>query len=214
MTGILSRALPNAPAKRRVFFSFHYQNDIWRVNQVRNSWRFQHEATREAEGFFDASLWESSQRRNPDSLKDLIRIGMENTSVTAVLVGSNTFERRWVRYEIAQSIVKGNGLVGIQVHLLRDQFSNASALGPSPFDSMGLYRASDGRVQLAELAGQRWVAYADYTHALTLPSTWSAPRDNNVVRLSAYVGTFCYVRNSGQVNFSSWVANAAAAVGR
>ena len=102
MSGILSRGILNVPAKRRVFFSFHYQNDIWRVNQIRNSWRFQNEATREAEGFFDASLWESSQRRSPDSLKELIRAGMEKTSVTAVLVGSSTFQRRWVRYEIAQ----------------------------------------------------------------------------------------------------------------
>lgn len=214
MSGILSHGLFNVPAKRRVFFSFHYQNDIWQVNQVRNSWRFQNEATREAEGFFDASLWESSQRRSPDSLKELIRSGMENTSVTAVLVGSATFQRRWVRYEIARSIIKGNGLIGVQIHLLRDRLGNTSNQGPSPFDSMGLYRAADGRVMLAEQEGQKWVAYTDNTHALTLPSTWAAPRDNKVVRLSTYVPTFCYVRNSGQSSFSSWVANVAATVGR
>ena len=214
MSGILSRALFDTPAKRRVFFSFHYQNDIWRVNQVRNSWRYQHEATREFEGFFDASLWESSQRRNPDSLKELIRTGMENTSVTAVLVGSNTFERRWVRYEIARSIIKGNGLVGVRIHLLRDRQGNTAVQGPSPLDYMGLYKASDGRVLLAELNGQKWVAYADYTQGITLPATWSTPRNNNVVPLSQYVQTYCYVLNSGQSNFSSWVSNAASSVGR
>lgn len=214
MSGILSRGLFDAPVKRRVFFSFHYQNDIWRVNQVRNSWRYQHEATRESEGFFDASLWESSQRRNPDSLKDLIRTGMENTSVTAVLVGSNTFERRWVRYEIARSIIKGNGLLGVQIHLLGDRLGQLSKPGPSPFDYMGLYRGSDGRVLLAEHNGLKWVAYNDYTQGLTLPATWSAPRDNTVVKLSQYAPTYCYVRNSGKDNFSGWVSNAAAAVGR
>ena len=214
MTGILSRGLFDSPVKRRVFFSFHYQSDIWRVNQVRNSWRFQHESAREAEGFFDASLWESSQRRDPDSLKELIRTGMENTSVTAVLVGSNTFERRWVRSEIARSIVKGNGLVGVQVHLLRDRLGNISVQGPSPFDYMGLYKAADGRVLLAEHDGEKWVAYSDYTQAITLPAKWSAPRDNTVVRLSQYAPTFCYVQNAGQSNFSSWVGNAAAAIGR
>lgn len=214
MSGILARGLFDAPVKRRVFFSFHYQNDIWRVNQVRNSWRFQNEATREAEGFFDASLWESSQRRSPESLKELIRNGMENTSVTAVLVGSDTFQRRWVRYEIARSIIKGNGLLGVQIHLLRDRLGNSAAQGPSPFEYMGLYRVADGRVLLAENTGQRWIAFADYTHGLTLPATWSAPRDNNVVPLSQYAATHCYVRNSGQANFSSWVSNAAAAVGR
>ncbi len=214
MSGILSRGLFDAPVRGRVFFSFHYQNDIWRVNQVRNSWRFQNEATREAEGFFDASLWESSQRRSAESLKELIRTGMENTSVTAVLVGSDTFQRRWVRYEIARSIIKGNGLNGVQIHLLGDRLGNATTQGPSPFECLGLYRTTDGRVLLAEKNGQSWVAYADYTQGLTLPATWSAPRDNNVVPLSRYAATHCYVRNSGQTNFSSWVSNAAAAVGR
>lgn len=214
MSGFLSRSLFDAPVKRRVFFSFHYQNDIWRVNQVRNSWKYQHEATRESEGFFDASLWESSQRRNPDSLKDLIRTGMENTSVTAVLVGSNTFERRWVRYEIARSVIKGNGLVGVRIHLLRDRLGSTANQGPSPFDYMGLYKGSDGRVLLAEHNGQKWVAYNDYTQGLTLPATWAAPRDNNVVTLSQYAQTYCYVLNSGAANFSSWVSSAAAAVGR
>ena len=61
----------NAPVrKRRVFFSFHYQNDIWRVNQVRQSWRYNHEYTRETEGFFDGSIWESSRRTGPDSLTE------------------------------------------------------------------------------------------------------------------------------------------------
>ena len=39
---------------RRVFFSFHYERDIWRANVVRNSWLTK---DREAAGFFDASLW-------------------------------------------------------------------------------------------------------------------------------------------------------------
>lgn len=92
---------------RRVFFSFHYQNDIIRANQVRNSWRFQKEDRRIAGGFFDGSIWEKSQRTGPESLKTLIREGIKNTSVTAVLVGQETWSRRWVRYEIARSVVKG-----------------------------------------------------------------------------------------------------------
>jgi hypothetical protein len=40
---------------RRVFFSFHYERDIWRANVVRKSWVVA--GSREAE-FIDASLWE------------------------------------------------------------------------------------------------------------------------------------------------------------
>ncbi len=38
---------------------------------------------------------------------------MDGTSVTCVLIGSQTANSRWVKYEIEQSIEKGNGLLGI-----------------------------------------------------------------------------------------------------
>ena len=39
LSGVAGASLVGGPqAARRVFFSFHYQRDIWRVNQVRNHW--------------------------------------------------------------------------------------------------------------------------------------------------------------------------------
>ena len=99
--------LAATPRKRRVFFSFHHKQDIWRVNQIRNSWRYRHESEREAEGFYDGSIWERSKGEGDESLKALIREGIKNTSVTCVLAGTYTYQRRWVRYEIARSIVTG-----------------------------------------------------------------------------------------------------------
>lgn len=200
-------------SKRRVFFSFHYQTDIWRVNQVRQSWRYNHENTRETEGFFDGSIWESSKRTGPDSLKALIREGIKNTSVTCVLAGAQTFQRRWVRYEIARSVVKGNGLLTVKVHLMGDRQGYISAEGPDPLDHMGVYRAGD-RVLFAEHDGREWVRYSDYAQAVELPATWAKPHDTSVIRLSRYAGCYCYKTQMGSVNFSSWVRQAAADVGR
>ncbi len=45
---------------RRVFFSFHYERDIWHANVVRNSWITQ---DREAAVFWDASLWEEAKKK-------------------------------------------------------------------------------------------------------------------------------------------------------
>ena len=39
---------------RRVFFSFHYQRDIWRVNQIRS---IPNVTGCSAAGFQDASIW-------------------------------------------------------------------------------------------------------------------------------------------------------------
>lgn len=199
--------------KRRVFFSFHYQSDVWRVNQVRQSWRYNHEYSREAEGFYDGSIWERSKRTGPDSLKNLIREGIKNTSVTCVLVGSNTFERRWVRYEIARSVVKGNGLLAVGIHRMGNRQGYVSNEGPNPLDYMAVYKAGDS-IRLAEFKNGKWVKYDDYTQPVTLPATWIKPHDTNVIRLSRYAGRYCYKEQLGSTNFSSWVRQAAADVGR
>lgn len=201
------------PQKRRVFFSFHYQNDIWRVNQIRNSWRYQHENRRVAEGFFDGSIWERSKRTSDDSLKVLIREGIKNTSVTCVLAGSATFARRWVRYEIARSIVKGNGLLVVRVHNMKNQAGYVSQAGPNPLDFMGTYKIDDGRILLAEKSEGKWVRYTDYSQAVSLPRHWHQPTSTTVVPLSTYARDYCYVSHGGNANFPTWVRHAAGMTG-
>ncbi|MBE9637775.1 TIR domain-containing protein [Salipiger mangrovisoli] len=202
------------PSKRRVFFSFHYQNDIWRVNQVRNSWRYAKPDTREGFGFYDASIWESAKRTSDDSLKNLIRNGISNTSVTCVLAGEQTYARRWVRYEIARSVLKGNGLLTVNISSLRDRLGYQATQGPNPLDYMGLYRDNLGQIRLAELKTNKWHRYQDYQQVVTPPETWFVPAGNVVHKLSNYALHYCYVAHRGSDNFGSWVRNAASIVGR
>jgi hypothetical protein len=103
---------------RRVFFSFHYQRDIWRVNQIRS---IPNITGCSAAGFQDASLWEEAKKKGDDSIKKLIDKGLENTSVTVVCIGEKTAGRKFINYEIEQSIKRGNGIVGIQIHHLKDK---------------------------------------------------------------------------------------------
>src|SRR5580692_11614278 len=98
---------------RRVFFSFHYQEDIFRVNVIRNSGVALGNA---AAGFQDASLWEKSKRQGAAAVKRLIDRALEGTSVTCVLIGQKTAKRRFVTYEIEQSVKRGNGLLGIHIN--------------------------------------------------------------------------------------------------
>jgi hypothetical protein len=102
---------------RKVFFSFHYA-DIWRVNQVKNSW-VTHPSLRVA-GFFDKSLREAAKSHGESEIRRLIDRRLAETEVTAVLIGSGTFGRKWVRYEIEQSALRGNGLLGIYIHNLKE----------------------------------------------------------------------------------------------
>jgi hypothetical protein len=114
---------------RRVFFSFHYQRDVWRVNQIRNIPTITGSA---AAGFQDASLWEEAKRKGDAAIKKLIDDGLKNTSVTVVCIGAKTAGRKYINYEIQESIDRGNGIVGIQIHHLEDQDRKTDSIGDIP----------------------------------------------------------------------------------
>jgi MTH538 TIR-like domain (DUF1863) len=90
---------------RRVFFSFHYERDIWRASVVRNSWKMKPD--REAAGFFDASIWEKAKTQGKAAIEKMIDEALVGTSVTAVLIGNQTASRGYVKYEIEQSVAQG-----------------------------------------------------------------------------------------------------------
>ena len=112
---------------RRTFFSFHYLPDVWRAWNVRNSWVVKPENEIDR-GFFDNSVFEAKQRESDDALKVFLREGVENTSVTCVLAGNETWSRRWVRYEIARSVLKGNGVMNRCASVVSTTCTSCSAL--------------------------------------------------------------------------------------
>lgn len=118
---------------RRAFFSFHFQRDIWRVNQVRNSWVVQ--PGKQEAVWYDASLWEKAKTQGETALKNLINNGLTNTSVTVVLIGAQTSKRKWVNYEIEQSFDRRKGLLGIYIHGLKDRFGKTDIRGENPFNN-------------------------------------------------------------------------------
>lgn len=114
---------------RRVFFSFHYQRDIWRVNQIRN---IPNVTGCSAAGFQDASIWEEAKKKGDAAVKKLIDDGLKNTTVTVVCIGEKTAGRKYINYEIQQSIARGNGIVGFQIHHLKDKDGNTDSAGDTP----------------------------------------------------------------------------------
>lgn len=83
---------------RRVFFSFHYDNDINRSMTVRNSWVTQ---GKEAAGFVDKAEFEKIKRTGETAVHNWIDNQLNGTSVTVVLIGSETLNRPFVQYEIS-----------------------------------------------------------------------------------------------------------------
>lgn len=116
---------------RQTFFSFHFERDVWRAGQVRNSWVTK---DREAAGFWDAAKWEEVKKKGTDAIHKWIDDQLSGTSVTVVLIGTETSTREYVDYEITQSHKKKNGMLGIYVHNMKDSDSKTDTKGKNPFD--------------------------------------------------------------------------------
>jgi len=114
---------------RKVFFSFHYGRDVWRVNVVRNSGVVEGVS---AAGFHDASVWEETKKKGDEAIKKLIDRGLDGTSVTVVLIGAETANRSYVSYEIEKSVARGNGILGIRINNVKDKDGKTESPGPIP----------------------------------------------------------------------------------
>ena len=144
---------------RRVFFSFHYQHDIWRVNQVRNSYTIR--PGDETANFWDNSLWEKAKAAGDAEIQKLIDGGLKNSSVTTVLIGKETFGRRWIEYEILESWKRGNGLLGIYIHGLKNKDGYIDYMGSNPFANL---KFPDGRSLAQYVPTYDWVANDGYNN--------------------------------------------------
>lgn len=113
---------------RRVFFSFHYNNDNWRTSQVRQI------GTLEGQPLFSDNKWEEVKRKGDAAIKRWINENMENRSCIIVLIGSETDSRKYVNYEIRHAWEKGMGVVGIYVHNLKDAAGKIDFKGKNPFE--------------------------------------------------------------------------------
>lgn len=194
---------------RTVYFGFHYQRDIMRVQQVK-----QHYVTKEnytEAGYFDGSLEEKAKKEGDKSVQDLIDKGLKGSSVLCVLIGSETYKRRWVNYEILKSVELGMGVFGIRIHQLKDPREGTDTAGASPFDFLGYGERDSKMVPM--------IKYTDgWKNAPYLSPTTSsaAPYLKNTSKpvLSSIFKVHDWVDDDGYNNFSKWVEAAAKQAGR
>lgn len=101
---------------RKVFFSFKY-DDVQRAMNVRNSNVI---GGALKSGFIDKADFEAVEKQGDKAIQDWIDKQLEGTTVTVVLVGANTHKSKWVKYEIKQSIARGNGILTIDISKIAD----------------------------------------------------------------------------------------------
>ncbi|HDY7434000.1 MULTISPECIES: TIR domain-containing protein [Vibrio] len=123
-------------AKKPVFFSFHYGNDVMRVQQVRNIGALEGNAP------VSANEWETVKRGGEASIKRWIDENLKYKQCVIVLIGSDTANRPWVKYEIEKAWNSGKPIFGIYIHNLRCPRTGTSRKGRNPFEDFSL---NDGR---------------------------------------------------------------------
>lgn len=115
-----------------VYLSFHYDRDHSRVQQILNMGLIQGQKVLEAQD------WEQVKRQGPDSIKSWIHAQMAYKAAVVVLVGAETANRPWVKYEIEYAWNNKKPLVGIRIHGLQDFNQRTDRRGPSPFARVSL----------------------------------------------------------------------------
>lgn len=190
----------------RVFFSFHYQDVTdFRANVVRNHWVAK--PNREVAGFYDASLWEATKKQGKTALKNLINSGLNNTSNTCVLIGSSTYQRPWVRYELLKSFKRGNHIFGVHINGIKGKDGNTKNLGPDPLEYIGVTYSDDGRTAtLWEKGSGEWTEYSEIDGSSSYNVNVGLNMRGKGFNLSNFYSTYKWNADDGYENFSTWVS--------
>jgi len=117
---------------KSVFYSFHYDRDAWRVQQVINM------GALEGQPILSAQDWEAVTRQGDPAIKNWIADQMKYKSAVVVLVGAQTASRPWVRYEIGYAWDNYKPLVGVRIHGLADETGRTDTAGANPFNHVTL----------------------------------------------------------------------------
>jgi len=212
------------PVKRKVYFAFDF-DDLMRVNNVRQVGKLDRPEVRNARTFYDRSIWDSRDINDIATLKSLMRNCVKYSSVVCVLVGTNTWMSRWVKYEISRSVIDQKGLLVVHINSLRHVRRAPDPLGFNLLNNIGIYHSVEGKFYLYErrfevvnfLTGQGdwvWRPYSDYSHPVLLPRYLPAPDIEHVRWLSPYVDEYDYVSDEGPKNIGTWIDRAAVRAGR
>jgi hypothetical protein len=78
--------------------------------------------------------WETIKKSGDKAVEKWINDNMNYKSCVIVLVGEETANRPWVKYEIKKAWEIGKGLLGIYIHNINDPRTGTCRQGKNPFE--------------------------------------------------------------------------------
>jgi hypothetical protein len=163
-------------------------------------------ADREICGYYDASIWESARKQGDVALKRLINDGLDKTSNTCVLVGSQTYDRPWVRYELLKSFKKGNHIFGVHINSIKAKDGQTKSKGANPLEYVGVTFSESGlTATLWEKTADKWVEYSEIDGSASYRVEVAQKYRGNGYHLGNFYGVYDWVADDGYNKFSTWV---------
>ena len=135
-------------AKRQIFYSFHFDNDVFRVQMVRQM------GVIEGNEPVSKNTWETVKGNGNAAIEKWIDDNMKGKSCVVVLIGTDTSKRPWVDYEIKKAWKDGKGLVGVHIHNLSSMNAGKCTKGKNPFDAINFTQAARQLCLLATTLSQ------------------------------------------------------------
>jgi len=135
--GVLSQCTEDEQMARiPIFYSFHFGNDVMRVQQIRNI------GSIEGNSPASPNEWERLRRSGDKAVQNWIDENMKYKRCVVVLIGSETASRPWVKYEIERAWNQGKALLGVHIHNIRCPRNGTCRKGKNPFEE---FQFNDGR---------------------------------------------------------------------
>jgi hypothetical protein len=128
---------------RNVFYSFHYDDDSHRVQQVANM------GAVTGQPILKTHEWEEVKKGGKSAIEKWINDKMYGKSCVVVLIGARTAEREWVQHEFKKGWADKKGLLGIYIHGLSDLGGHTTVKGKNPFSG---YTVGDSETSLTSYA--------------------------------------------------------------
>jgi hypothetical protein len=111
---------------RKIFHSFRYTRDWWRVQTIRNIGAIQ------GQRLLTGNEWEAVEKKGKKAIRQWIDEQLAGKSCVVVLIGNGTSGREWVQYEMQKGWNDGKSVVGIHIHGLQDQNGRQATKGTNP----------------------------------------------------------------------------------
>ena len=115
---------------RRIFFSFHFANDFWRSQQVRNVYAL------EGQRFVTPNAWEKTKRKGDAVVMNWISHKDSGKSCVIVLLESDTPNRKLVLHKCSIGWNNRKGALGIRIHTLLNMDEKSSTASPNAYEEV------------------------------------------------------------------------------